>query len=152
MRIGKRCRGYGRYDWPTGCGRSALLRGKDRILPRWQARRTPYDRALPEVERPGDARGGCRRKSPRCPSRLSVPCATTLGRVGAIEPWPRRPEGIEGGHHHQTALMALGTTLDVDTREALHHGRGGVTGPRGERGLRKQAATCRDPGRTTAIA
>ena len=48
--------------------------------------------------------------------------------------------------------MALRTTLDVDARQATHHGRGGFMGQRAERGLGKQAAACRDAGCTTAIA
>ena len=48
--------------------------------------------------------------------------------------------------------MALRTPLDVDTCQATHHGRGCFIGQREERGLRKQAAAYRDPGRPTAIA
>jgi len=48
--------------------------------------------------------------------------------------------------------MALWTPLDVDACQATQHGRGGCIGQREERGLRKQAAAYRDPGRTTAIA
>ena len=44
-------------------------------------------------------------------------------------------------HHHQTALVALRTALDVDACEASHHGRRGFPGQHGQRELREEAAT-----------
>ncbi len=48
---------------------------------------------------------------------------------------------MQGGDHHQTALVALRTALDVDACEASHHGRRGFPGQHGQRELREEAAT-----------
>ena len=84
--------------------------------------------------------------------QMRGPIRTCLWGAGSCWRKPGQPEGRQGGYDHQTALVALRTALNVDAREATHHRRGGFPRQHGGRGLRQQAAACRQLGSPTAIA
>ena len=78
-------------------------------------------------------------------SQTTCPPSPPLWRAGRLRRPLRESKGIQRGHHHQTALVALGATLDVDAREPTHHRRGGFRGQR-----RRHAAAPTAGGRRAA--